>query len=181
MIKKKSDLNRYIEADAHANGITSRKDYILKLIYGNMGACVFRYLKSLRKYEYALNTNSKLKIWYRFRLRRLGKKYRISILPNTVGEGLFIPHNEGGIVINCRSMGVNCLVGYAVLVGNKENQNQLATIGNNVKLYTGCKIIGDVTIGNNVEVAPNAVVVKDVPSNAIVGGIPAKIIRIKDE
>ena len=72
------------------------------------------------------------------------------------------------------------MVGFAVLCGNKDNQDNIPTIGDNVKLYTGCKVIGNVTIGNNAEVAPNAVVVKDVPENAIVAGIPAKILRIKE-
>lgn len=180
MITKYSDYRFYIKMDAQANGINSRLDYIVKLLYGNIGALVYRYLKALRKYEYALNTGSVCRHWYRIKLRRLGNKYGITIIPNTVGYGLSIPHIEGGIVLNCRKMGNNCMVGFGVLCGNKENQENIPTIGDNVKLYTGCKVIGNITIGNNAEVAPNAVVVKDVPENAIVGGIPAKILRIKE-
>ena len=51
-------------------------------------------------------------------------------------------------------------------------------IGNNVDMTIGSKIIGGVTIGSNVIVAPNSVVVKDVPDNAVVSGIPAKILSI---
>lgn len=171
MINNRVDLVNYIMCDALANGILSQRDYFLKLLYGNIGARVFRYLKALRKYEYAINTGSNMMYWRRFYLRRLGNKYAITIIPNTVGEGIFIPHIEGGIVINCRRMGKFCTIGYGVLVGSKDSQENVATIGDNVKLYTGCKVIGNVTIGNNVEVAPNAVVVKDVPDNAIVGGI----------
>lgn len=180
MITKYSDYRFYIKMDAQANGINSRLDYIVKLLYGNIGALVYRYLKTLRKYEYALNRGSISQHWYRIRLRLLGNKYGITIIPNTVGYGLFIPHIEGGIVLNCRKMGNNCMVGFGVLCGNKENQENIPTIGDNVKLYTGCKVIGNITIGNNAEVAPNAVVVKDVPENAIVAGIPAKILRIKE-
>lgn len=47
-----------------------------------------------------------------------------------------------------------------------------------MELAVGCKVIGKIKIGNKVVVAPNAVVVKDVPDNAIVGGVPAKIIKM---
>lgn len=77
-------------------------------------------------------------------------------------------------------MGNYCAVNTNVLCGNKHTAEQIPTIGNNVDLTTGCKIIGAVTIGDNAVVAPNAVVVKDVPENAIVGGIPAKIIKFKE-
>ncbi len=179
MITTYSDYKLYTKMDAQANGINSRLDYIVKLVYGNIGALVYRYLKTLRKYEYALNRGSIFQHWYRIRLRLLGNKYGITIIPNTVGYGLSIPHIEGGIVLNCRKMGNNCMVGFGVLCGNKDNQENIPTIGDNVKLYTGCKVIGNVTIGNNAEVAPNAVVVKDVPENAIVAGIPARILKIK--
>lgn len=179
MITTYSEYKLYTKMDAQANGINSRLDYIVKLVYGNIGALVYRYLKTLRKYEYALNRGSIFQHWYRIRLRLLGNKYGITIIPNTVGYGLSIPHIEGGIVLNCRKMGNNCMVGFGVLCGNKDNQENIPTIGDNVKLYTGCKVIGNVTIGNNAEVAPNAVVVKDVPENAIVAGIPAKILKIK--
>lgn len=56
----------------------------------------------------------------------------------------------------------------------------MAIIGDNVDLTIGCKVIGGVHIGNNVIVAPNSVVVKDVPNNAIVSGIPAKILKINE-
>lgn len=68
-----------------------------------------------------------------------------------------------------------------MVVGSKHDNSQIAVIGDNVELAVGSKVIGKIRIGNNVVVAPNAVVVKDVPDNAIVGGVPAKIIRIVDK
>lgn len=56
----------------------------------------------------------------------------------------------------------------------------MAVIGCNVDLCIGCKVIGDVHIGNNVIVAPNSVVVKDIPDNVIVSGIPAQILKINE-
>lgn len=57
------------------------------------------------------------------------------------------------------------------------NDNDYPTIGDNVTIYAGAKILGNVTVGDNSIIAANAVVVKDVPANVIVGGVPAKIIK----
>lgn len=178
MINSKQDLKLYLHEDAKANGIIPGFRYLIKLFYGNVHACAFRYLKSLRKYEYYHNKGSLLRFWYRFYNRRLGLKYNLAIPINTVGYGLYLPHLEGGIIINCKSMGCNCKVNSGVVVGSKHDNSQIAIIGDNVELAVGCKVIGQVCIGDNAVVAPNAVVVKDVPSNAIVAGVPAKVIKI---
>ncbi|MDR2010191.1 MAG: serine O-acetyltransferase [Bacteroidales bacterium] len=51
------------------------------------------------------------------------------------------------------------------------------TIGNNVKIYAGAKLIGGIKVGDNVKIGANAVVVKDVPDNCTVVGVPAYIVR----
>lgn len=180
MIKTKSELNHYISKDAQANGVTPGLKYIFALFYGNVNACAYRYLKSLRKLEYYQNIGSILRYWYRFYNRRLGMKYNMAIPINVVGYGLYLPHLEGGIIVNCKSIGCNCKINSGVVIGSKHDNTQLARIGDNVELSVGCKVIGPIKIGNNVLVAPNAVVVKDVPDNAIVGGVPAKIIKMKE-
>ena len=96
MITTKSELNHYILEDAKANDIKTGFSYLMKLFYGNVHACAFRYLKSLRKYEYYHNTNNILRYWYRFYNRRLGLKYNLAIPINVVGYGLYLPHIEGG-------------------------------------------------------------------------------------
>ena len=84
----------------------------------------------------------------------------------------------GGIKINCISIGNYCTLNLGVLVGNNHhNQEERAIIGDNVNLTTGCKVIGKVKIGNNVVVAPNSVVIKDIPDNCVVSGVPATIIK----
>ena len=75
-------------------------------------------------------------------------------------------------------MGNYCSVNTGSLCGNKGIGN-MPTIGDHVGLGPGVKIIGNITIGNNVFIAANAVVVKDVPDNCIVGGVPAKIIKYR--
>lgn len=177
MIKSKDQLYLFLREDAKANHIKPGLDYLLKLLYGNVNACVFRYLKSLRKYEYYYNVGSVLKYWYRFYNRRLGLKYNLAIPINAVDYGLYIPHIEGGIVLNVKSIGKNCKINSGVVVGSNHSNDEIATIGDNVYLTVGCKVIGDIKIGNNVIVAPNSVVIKDVPDNCVVSGVPAIIIK----
>lgn len=178
MIKTKEELIFYINEDVKANGIKQGFSYIVKLLQGNVHAGVYRYLKTLRKYEYYNNIGSVLRFWYRFYNRRLGLKYNLAIPINVVGYGLYIPHLEGGIV-NFKSIGNNCKINSGVVVGSKHNNSQIEEIVNNVELAVGCKVIGKIKIGNNVVVAPNAVVVNDVQDNTIVGGVPAKSIKTK--
>lgn len=178
MINTKKELKFYLAEDAKANKITSRWNYLVKLLYGNVNAHSFRYIKSLRKYEYYYNTGSALRYWYRFYNRRLGLRYGLAMYINTIDYGLCLPHIEGGIILNCAHIGHNCTVNTNVLCGNKDgiDNDAVPTIGNNVTLCPGAKIIGNVIIGDNVMVAPNAVVVRDIPDNVIVAGVPAKII-----
>ena len=78
-------------------------------------------------------------------------------------------------------MGYYCSANSGVVVGNKDSQDNRATIGNNVGIAVGAKIIGKVTIGDNSIIAPNAVVVKDVAANTIVGGVPARVLKVLNE
>ena len=84
------------------------------------------------------------------------------------------------MIINCKYVGRYCTANSGVIVGNN-SKGGMAVIGDYVSLTVGSKVIGDVTIGNNVIVAPNSVVVKDVPDNAVVSGVPAKILKINGE
>lgn len=179
MINEIDELKFYMKEDAKVNKIDSRVDYFVKLLYGNVNACVFRYLKVLRKYEYYSNKNSIVKYYYRYLHRRFGLKYHLAIPINKVGFGLYIPHIEGGVIINCEKIGNNCIINSGVVVGHKGNNDLVPSIGNNVTLSVGCKIIGKIKIGNNVLVAPNAVVINDIPDNSIVVGIPGRIINKK--
>lgn len=91
-----------------------------------------------------------------------------------------LPHWAGGIIIhNNAIIGENCEIMQGVTIGNNalKSRNDVATIGDNVTLCAGCKVIGNVKIGNNVIVGANTVVVKDIPDNVIVAGVPAKIIK----
>lgn len=92
-----------------------------------------------------------------------------------IGGGLIVQHGYGTI-ISPRKIGKNCWVNQGVTIGYT-NDDDCPTLGDNVTVYAGAKILGDVHVGNNVVVAANAVVVKDVEDNCIVGGVPAKVIK----
>lgn len=185
----KSILKEYIAADKSRNMVNCSRKYLLiepfLSLFGVVRESFYvrKYLLVLRKLEYYINVRTHfgggylMRIYYTIKWKRLSNKYGIYIHPNTVGKGLYIPHFNGGIQLNCISMGDFCSVSSGVVVGNKGSQDNRAIIGNNVGLTIGCKVIGKVVLGNNVIVAPNSVVIKDVPDNAIVSGIPAKQIN----
>jgi len=92
-----------------------------------------------------------------------------------IGAGLFIEHGFSTIIA-AKTIGIDCSVYQQVTVGYDDNGNA-PVIGNNVKIYPGAKVIGGVTIGDNVVIGANAVVVKDIPPNCTVVGVPAYIIK----
>ncbi|MFK5878239.1 MAG: DapH/DapD/GlmU-related protein [Flavobacteriaceae bacterium] len=98
-----------------------------------------------------------------------------------IGKGSFFAYGGIGVVLHQRVvLGENCLIGSNVTIGGKSGENNVPIIGDNVKIATGVKILGAVIVGSNVTIGANAVVVKDVPNNVVVAGIPAKIIKNYD-
>ncbi|MCH5237668.1 MAG: serine acetyltransferase [Muribaculaceae bacterium] len=183
MIKTRNDLKFYISEDKKRYNLNI--PWRIGVYIGHEPSHAFRIVRALRLYEYSINNSKsifgKIRLTFRsLRYRVICYKSGVSIRPNAVGYGLRLVHLNGGIIINCEKMGNYCGVSSGVVVGNKDSQDNRATIGNNVGLTIGSKVIGKITIGDNVTVAPNSVVTKDVPKNAIVGGVPAKIIKVKN-
>jgi serine O-acetyltransferase len=106
-------------------------------------------------------------------------KFGISIPVSTeIGFGFYIGH-IGNIVISGRSkIGNNCNISHGVTIGrtNRGKYPGAPIIGDNVYIAPGAKVIGKITIGNNAAIGANAVVVESVPDNAVVVGIPGKVI-----
>jgi serine O-acetyltransferase len=98
-----------------------------------------------------------------------------------IGKGLFFPHTQGS-VIGAAKIGVNAIIYHNVTIGAREldfgySQGKRPTIGNDVLIASGAKILGAVVIGDHAIIAANAVVLSDVPAGATVAGIPARIVR----
>jgi serine O-acetyltransferase len=97
------------------------------------------------------------------------------ITSGIIGEGLFLQHCFCTIIA-AKKIGINCWINQQVTIGYS-NEIDCPTIGNNVIINAGAKIIGNVTIGDNSKVGANAVVVKNVPPDCTVVGVPAYIVR----
>lgn len=95
-----------------------------------------------------------------------------------LGEGCRLVHAHT-THLHAKKIGKNFTCLHMVTIGSNGPRGEIPTIGDNVTVYVGAVIIGDIKIGNNVEIAANAVVNKDIPDNCIVGGVPAKIIKQK--
>jgi serine O-acetyltransferase len=93
-----------------------------------------------------------------------------------VGPGLFFMHGHGTLVM-ADGIGENCRIYHQVTIGNVEAvEGGRPTIGNNVTVYAGAKVVGKVKIGDNVTIAANSLVIKNVPSDVTVMGVPAVVI-----
>ena len=93
-----------------------------------------------------------------------------------IGPGLFIQHGRATGVV-ARRIGQNCWINQLVSIGFKDRSSRPPVLGNNVFVFAGAKVYGDITIGDNVVIGANAVVTKNVPPNCTVGGVPARIIK----
>ncbi len=99
----------------------------------------------------------------------------LRIKTNSIGPGLFIQHGFC-TTIGAKSIGKDCWINQQVTIGFS-NEFDSPCLGDNVTIYAGAKIIGNLKMGNNSIAGANAVITKDVPENCTVAGVPAVIIR----
>ena len=107
---------------------------------------------------------------------------QIEIHPGaTIGKNLFIDHGSGVVIGETAVIGDNCTIYHAVTLGGtgKDKGKRHPTIGNNVIIGCGAKLLGNITIGDNVKIGANAVVLTDISDNSTAVGIPAKIVKTK--
>ena len=96
-----------------------------------------------------------------------------------VSTDIYFPHMQNIVIGEGVRIGKLCTIFQDVTLG--QNKGGYPVIGDNVIIYSGAKIIGNISIGNNAIIGANAVVVKDVSDNMIMGGIPAKVIGFRKE
>lgn len=96
-----------------------------------------------------------------------------------IGKGFFIDHGMGVVIGETTEIGDNCLIYQGVTLGGtgKERGKRHPTLGNNVMVGAGARVLGPIRIGNNVKVAAGAVVLEPVPDNCTCVGVPARIVR----
>ena len=92
-----------------------------------------------------------------------------------IGPGFFIQHGYA-TAVSARRIGRNCSINQCAAVGWTD-RSRPPIIGDNVHIKNGAKVLGPITVGDNVTIGANAVVVKDVPPNCVVVGVPARIVR----
>lgn len=179
MIKSKKELKYYIQEDLKRYNLR----YFDRFLF-NENYYICSYLKTLRRLEYYTNIKKNIfqKVLYYctyWNYKRKCNNLRIKIGVNTCGPGLYLPHIGLIRVATKAKVGSHCTIGPDVVLGTKGTFDNVPTIGDNVEIALGAKVIGKVFVGNNAIVAPNSVVIKDVPENAIVSGVPAQIIKVK--
>lgn len=102
-----------------------------------------------------------------------------------IGPGLFFPHTQG-TVIGAYSIGSNAIIYQGVTVGARDldftyDEDHRPVLGDGVMLGAGAKVLGGIRLGNGVTVGANSVLLMSVPDQAVVGGIPAKILKTRNE
>ncbi len=101
----------------------------------------------------------------------------------TIGKGLFIDHGMGVVIGETTEIGDNCTLYQGVTLGGtgKESGKRHPTLGDNVMVGSGAKILGPFRVGSNTKTAAGAVVLSEVPDNSTCVGVPARIVKINDK
>ena len=97
-----------------------------------------------------------------------------------LGPGLFIDHGMGLVIGETAELGSNVTLYQGVTLGGtgKEKGKRHPTIGNNVLIGTGAKVLGPIKVGDNSRIAANSVVLREIPEDSTAVGIPARVVRI---
>ncbi len=139
----------------------------------------FRAVRSHRRANWFYRHN--LKFLARWISQRSRRKTGVEIHPAAkIGKGLFIDHGMGVVIGETAEIGDNCTLYQNVTLGGtgKDHGKRHPTLGSNVLVGAGAKVLGPFTVGDNARVAAGAVVLDTVPPDATAVGVPARVVRI---
>lgn len=184
MILSRKDYRNYVKEDRCAMQIPNDIKHNLRHFL-----CPYKplkFLELLRWYEFIFNTKEGKILWKpivylsRLRFENYSRRVGYDIPANTIGPGLKLSHLGGVIVNGDARIGKNFSVRPYTVIGNKVEgeRNSAPMIGDNVNVGCNVSVIGSIIIGDNVVIGAGSVVVKDVPSNCVVGGNPAKVLKV---
>lgn len=146
-----------------------------KLIFLRSLLCYYRIPKFRVVVLIRCALKSKCKIMRRWYRNRLSIKYGVEVGSHPkIGENLKLEHFQGIVIGDDASIGNNCTLYQQVTIGQKNNM--YPNIGNNVTIFAGAKVIGDIDIGDGCTIGANAVVLSSVPTQKCAVGVPARII-----
>ena len=170
------DLKETIEA-YKARDPAARSSLEIYFLYPGLKA-----VRSHRKAHWCYEHN--LKFLARFISQCSRHRTGIEIHPGAkIGKRLVIDHGMGIVIGETAEIGDDCLIYHGVTLGGtgKDVGKRHPTIGNNVLLSTGSKVLGPFKVGDGARIAANAVVLKEVPEDATAVGVPARVVRIAGE
>lgn len=165
----KSDIGAVLERDPAA-----RNKWEVMFLYSG-----FKAVRSHRRAHWFYNHN--LKFIARWISQHNRHKTGIEIHPAAkLGKGVFIDHGMGVVIGETTVIGDNCTIYQNVTLGGtgKELGKRHPTLGNNVLVGSGAKVLGPFTVGDNARIAAGAVVLSEVPPNATAVGVPARIVKL---
>ena len=112
--------------------------------------------------------------------KRVRKQTNVEIHPGAqIGKGIFIDHGAGIVIGETTIIGDNCIIYQGVTLGGtgKQTGKRHPTLGEDVQVSAGAKILGNITIGDHSKIGANSVVIKDVPPYSTVVGVPGRVVK----
>lgn len=154
-------------------------------IHSNMEVFLYPSFKVMLYYRLAHKMYLKKHYFFaRWISQRAVRKTGIEIHPGAqIGRGFFIDHGQGVTIGETTVIGDNVTLYQGVTLGGtgKEQGKRHPTIGNNVMISTGAKVLGSFTIGDNSKIGAGSVVLEEVPPNSTVVGVPGRVVKRNNE
>lgn len=168
----KADLDAVMERDPAA-----RNRLEVFFLYSG-----YKAVRSHRRANWFFRHN--MKFIARFISQRSRHKTGIEIHPGaTIGKGLFIDHGMGVVIGETTEIGDNCTLYQGVTLGGtgKDTGKRHPTLGNNVLVGCGARVLGPFKVGDNARIAAGAVVLNEIPPDSTAVGVPAQVVKMNGE